>query len=158
MQFEILAKLERDLADLAHELRHVIPQELAKAAAYGDLSENAEYDAAKERKVIVESRIANLQKRISEIKSINVGAIPTDRIGLGSTVVLEDQDTGDEVIYHFVFPEEVEPDHGKISLASPIGKGLVGRQEGDEVKITTPRGTRSFEIVTLTTIHDKRDN
>ncbi|MBI4666945.1 MAG: transcription elongation factor GreA [Nitrospinae bacterium] len=155
MQFEIIRKLEEELGKLSHELIHVIPKELKKAADYGDLSENAEYDAAKQRKLFVESRIGHLQKRISEILAINMSAIPQGRIGLGSVVKLTDTNTGEEVVYTFVFPEEVDPEKGKISLASPIGKALVGRREGDEVVVAMPKGQRKLEVIELTTIHDK---
>lgn len=154
MKFEIVKKLETELEKLSKELRIELPKELQKAAAYGDLSENAEYDAAKQRKQFVESRIAQLQKRISEITSINLKSIPEDRVGLGSRLVLSDLDSGDEVIYTFVFPEEVDPEKGKISLASPIGKSLVGKEEGDEVLVITPKGRRNFEIMDLKTLHD----
>ncbi|MBF0170335.1 MAG: transcription elongation factor GreA [Nitrospinae bacterium] len=157
MQAPLIRKLEAELEELNHELRITLPAELKRAADYGDLSENAEYDAAKERKRMVESRISILQKRISEILSININAIPTDRVGLGSTVTLEDLDSGDEVIYHFVFSEEVDPEKGKISLASPIGKGMVGRSVGDEITVTTPKGVRKFEVVELVTYHDKKE-
>lgn len=155
MQFEIVKKLEVELEKLSHELRFDIPKELKRAADYGDLSENAEYDAAKQRKQFVESRIGQLQKRISEILSINMTAIPTDRVGLGSRVKLEDLNTGEEVAFTFVFPEEVDPEKGKISLASPIGKALVGRREGDETHVTTPKGAMKYEIMELKTIHEK---
>jgi len=154
MKFEIVKKLEEELEKLNRELRIELPKELQKAAAYGDLSENAEYDAAKQRKQFVESRISQLQKRISEILSINVKAIPKDKVGLGSRLVLSDLSSGEEVVYTFVFPEEVDPDNGKISLASPIGKSLIGKEEGDEALVVTPKGTRKFEIVNLKTIHD----
>jgi transcription elongation factor GreA len=156
MHTELVRKLEGELEKLNHELRVELPAELKRCADYGDLSENAEYDAAKERKRFVESRIGHLQKRIGEILAININAIPTDRIGLGSTVALEDVDTGEEVTYDFVFPEEVNPEIGKISLASPVGKALVGRSEGDEVKVTAPKGERRFEVIGVTTIHEKR--
>ena len=154
MRFEIVKKLEEDLEKLNRELRIDLPKELQKAAAYGDLSENAEYDAAKQRKMFVESRIGQLQKRISEITSINLRSIPQDKVGLGSRLILSDLDSDEEVIYTFVFPEEVDPENGKISLASPIGKSLVGKEEGDEVTVITPKGRRKFEIIELKTIHD----
>ncbi|MDH5510063.1 MAG: transcription elongation factor GreA [Nitrospinota bacterium] len=154
MKFEIVKKLEGELEKLNRELRVDLPKELQKAAAYGDLSENAEYDAAKQRKQFVESRIGQLQKRISEITSINMNAIPKDRVGLGSRLLLSDLDSGNEIVYTFVFPEEVDPEKGKISLASPIGKSLVGKEEGDEVTVITPKGRRNFEIIELKTYHD----
>ncbi len=156
MKLEIIRKLETELEKLNHELRVELPRELKRAADYGDLSENAEYDAAKQRKVFVESRIGHLQKRISEILSINLNSIPTDRVGLGSIVKLSDTITGDEVTYTFVFPEEVDPENGRISLASPIGKAMVGRKDGDEVVVSTPNGQQKrFEIIDLVTMHDK---
>ena len=157
MIFKIVQKLETELLKLDHELKIDLPAELKRAADHGDLSENAEYDAAKERKRFVESRISLLTKRISEIKSVNLNAIPHDRVGLGSTVTLEDLDSGNEVVYNFVFPEEVDPEKFKISLASPIGKSLVGREEGDEVRVVTPKkGAIGFEIIKIETIHDKK--
>ncbi len=155
MQTELVQRLEKELMKLDHELKVDLPRELNIAAAHGDLSENAEYDAAKERKRLVESRVSTLQKRIGEIKSVNMNAIPKDRVGLGSTVTIENVDTEEEVTYHFVFPEDVDPDMGRISLASPIGKALVGREEGDEVKIVTPKSSGDFEIISIKTYHDK---
>lgn len=155
MRFDIVKKLEEELDKLNKELRVELPKELKRAADYGDLSENAEYDAAKARKQFVESRIGQLQKRISEILSINTSAIPKDRVGLGSQVTLEDLDTDERVEYTFVFPEEVNPEYGKISLASPIGKSLVGKSAGDEVVVVTPRGRKEYEIIDLKTIHDQ---
>ncbi len=154
MRFEIVKKLEDELELLNRELLVEIPKELKKAADYGDLSENAEYDAAKQRKQFVESRMGQLQKRISEILSVNIKAIPKDRVGLGSKVKLENVDSGEIVEYTFVFPEEVDPEIGKISLASPVGKSLVGKREDDEVVIVTPSGRREYCIEQLVTIHD----
>jgi transcription elongation factor GreA len=155
MNFDIVKKLEAELEKLNHELRVELPKELKRAADYGDLSENAEYDAAKERKSFVELRIGQLQKRISEILSINVKSIPLDRVGLGSKVTLEDINTGEIVKFTFVFPEEVNPEVGKISLASPIGKSLVGKMESDEVTVVTPKDRREYYIEELLTIHDQ---
>jgi transcription elongation factor GreA len=157
MKFEIVKKLEEDLEKLNRELRIELPKELQKAAAYGDLSENAEYDAAKQRKQFVEVRIGHLQKRISEILSINLNAIPKDKVGLGSRLVLSDLSSGEEVTYTFVFPEEVDPEKGKISLASPVGKSLIGKEEGDEALVITPKGNRKYEIIQLRTIHDLKN-
>jgi len=153
---EVLKKLEAELAELDHELKITLPQDLATAAAHGDLSENAEYDAAKERKRMVESRISVVMGRIGDIKGIDINSIPQGRVGLGSTTVLEDVDSGEELTFDFVLPEQVDPDQNKISLASPIGKAVVGRSEGDEVRAVMPKGARTFEIVKLTTYHDKK--
>lgn len=157
MRFEIVDKLEAELAKLDHELKVDLPRDLKKAADHGDLSENAEYDAAKERKRFVESRISHLQKRVSEILAINYNAIPKDRVGLGSKVKVEDMDTDEAVEYTFVFPEEADPDNGKISLATPIGKAMVGKKVGDEVIVVVPNGKREFEIIELSTIHDNEE-
>jgi len=158
MRFEIVKKLEGELELLNRELLVEIPKELKRAADYGDLSENAEYDAAKQRKQFVESRMGQLQQRISEILSVNIKAIPKDRVGLGSKVKLENIDSGETVEYTFVFPEEVDPEAGKISLASPIGKSLVGKKEDDEVVIVTPSSRSEYSIEELVTIHDKADD
>ncbi|VAX17347.1 Transcription elongation factor GreA [hydrothermal vent metagenome] len=155
MYIKIIRKLEDEMNTLDHELRVDLPRELKTAADHGDLSENAEYDAAKERKRFVESRISVLQKRVSEIKSIDINRIPHDRVGLGSFVKLEDLDTDEVVEYTFVLPEESNPDKGKISLATPIGKALVGKKVGDDIEVITPKGKREFEIVELTTVHDQ---
>tara|TARA_B100000959_G_scaffold185050_1_gene193469 strand:- start:37924 stop:38457 length:534 start_codon:yes stop_codon:yes gene_type:complete len=155
MNISIVKKLEKELEKLNHELRVELPKELKRAADFGDLSENAEYDAAKERKSFVELRIGQLQKRVSEISSIDIRSIPVDRIGLGSKVTLEDINTGEVVKFTFVFPEEVNPDLGKISLASPIGKSLVGKQESDEAIVITPKGKREYYIEELSTYHDQ---
>lgn len=157
MQSKIVKKLEKELQELNHELLVDIPRELKRAADYGDLSENAEYDAAKQRKQFVESRMGQLQKRIGEILSVNMKAIPKDRVGLGSKVTLEDLDSGETVKYTFVFPEEVDPDEGKISLASPIGKSLVGKKEDDEIVIVTPAGRHEYSIEKLITFHQRKD-
>ncbi|MFW2331251.1 MAG: GreA/GreB family elongation factor [Nitrospinota bacterium] len=156
MKRAIIEKLEVELEQLDYELKVTLPKELKIAADHGDLSENAEYDAAKERKRFVESRISHLQKRISEILSVNLDAISEDTVGLGSEVELENLDDGQIVKYSFVFPEEVDPERGKISLASPVGKALIGKEEGDEAIITTPREKKHFEIIKLKTIHDLR--
>ncbi|MEE9258022.1 MAG: transcription elongation factor GreA, partial [Nitrospinaceae bacterium] len=127
---------------------------LKAATEMGDLSENAEYEAAKSRQSFLQSRISQLQKRISDITSINIDRIPKDRSGLGSTLLLKDLNTGEKTKYHLVFPEEVSPEEGKISTASPVGRAIIGKQEGDEVTISLPDQTREFEVVQVITIHD----
>lgn len=154
MKFPILEKMQQDLEKLQRELRVDVPRELQKAAAYGDLSENAEYDAAKERKAFLESRIAQLIKRISAISSINIDLLPTDRAGFGSKIHLEDIDSGEEEVYRLVSSEEVDADKGLISIASPLGKALLGKQPGDDVEINLPSGRREYEVTKLLTIHN----
>ena len=153
MRLPILDKLEKKLMDSKKELDVDIPKALKIATAMGDLSENAEYKAAKERQMFLESRISQLQKRIGDITSIDVNRIPNDRSGLGSTLLLKHVDSGEEREYRLVFPEEVDPDTGKLSMASPVGRMLAGKIEGDEVEVPIEGEPQSFEIVQLKTIH-----
>ena len=153
----ILDKLDKDLESSQRELQVDIPKAILTAREHGDLSENAEFKAAKERQMFLESRISLLQKRISNIMSINVNQIPKDRSGLGSTLNLKDMDNGKETQYHLVFPEEVNPDEGKISPSSPVGRAMVGKQEGDEISVSLPDGKMEFEVLEVISIHDKLD-
>ena len=150
----ILDKLDEDLKESQRELQVDIPKAILTAREHGDLSENAEFKAAKERQMFLESRISLLQKRISDVMAINVNQIPKDRSGLGSTLKLRDLDSGKETKFHLVFPEEVNPDEGKISAASPIGRSLVGKQEGDELTISLPDSKIEYEVLKVITIHD----
>ncbi|KMP11653.1 elongation factor GreAB [Candidatus Nitromaritima sp. SCGC AAA799-C22] len=154
MKLPILEKLEKQLVESQKELQVDIPEALKIAREHGDLSENAEYKAAKERQMFLESRISLLQKRISDVTSLNIDRIPKDRSGLGSTLILNDLDTGEEKKYHLVFPEDVDPDAGKISTASPVGRALMGKQEGDEVLISLPDQKKEFEVIQVITIHE----
>jgi transcription elongation factor GreA len=154
MSDEIKQKIQEELRQLENELRTEIPQELKKAVAMGDLSENAEYESARNRQDYVRARIANLRKRLGDISMIDTSRLPRDRVAYGSTVVLYDIDEGGEVTYKLVMSEDAEIAQGKISTTSPIGRGLMGRGEGDEIEIITPAGKRRFEIVKLTTFHD----
>ena len=157
MSEEVKQKIQDELRQLEAELRTEIPQELKKAVAMGDLSENAEYEAARNRQDYVRARIANLRKRLADPSMIDTSRLPTDRIAYGSTVVLYDMDSSDEVTYKLVMAEDSDIAKNKISTTSPIGRGLMGRTEGDEVEIITPSGKRRFEIVKLTTIHDSEN-
>jgi transcription elongation factor GreA len=150
----ILDKLDNDLKESQRELQVDIPKAILTAREHGDLSENAEFKAAKERQMFLEARISLLQKRISDIMAININQIPKDRSGLGSTLKLKDLDSGEETEYQLVFPEEVNPDEGRISAASPVGRSLVGKQEGDEVTIPLPDNRIEYEVLKVTTIHD----
>ncbi|MEN3332882.1 MAG: transcription elongation factor GreA [Blastocatellia bacterium] len=154
MPEEIKRKIQEDLRQLEAELRTEIPQELKKAVAMGDLSENAEYEAARNRQDYVRARIANLRKRLADISMIDVSRLPNDRAAYGSTLVLYDLDSSEEVTYKLVMAEDSDFVQNKISTTSPIGRGLMGKREGDEVDITTPNGKRRFEVVRLTTVHD----
>ena len=156
MPEEIKRKIQDELRQLEAELRTEIPQELKKAVAMGDLSENAEYEAARNRQDYVRARIGNLRKRLADLAMIDVSRLPTDRAAYGSTLVLYDLDSSEEVTYKLVMAEDSDIAQNKISTTSPIGRGLMGKREGDEVDITTPSGKRRFEVVRLTTIHDEQ--
>ena len=158
MRLPILDKLENELQESERELKVDIPKALKTAADHGDLSENAEYKAAKERQMFLESRISQLQKRISEITALNISRIPKDRSGLGSTLELEALDSEETKKFKLVFPEEVSPEDGKISPGSPIGRALLGKQEGDEVILNIAEKKREFEVIRMTTIHDELAN
>ncbi len=153
MKAKILKRFEEEIQTLDRELKHDLPKEIQRAREHGDLRENAEYQAAKERQRLVEARISLLQARVAEIALMNLDQLPQDRIAFGSSVCLRDGDD-ETVTYELVMPEDADPDKGWISTASPIGRAIVGKTEGDEITVTTPKGVREFEIVTVTTIHD----
>ena len=148
-------KLQEELDGLEDELHFKLPKEIQKAREFGDLRENAEYKAAMERQSIVQARIMQVRQRLGEVESIDLSKIPTDRVAYGSRVVLFDLDKEEKVKYKLVTSEESDPENGLISTVSPIGQALMGKQEGDEVKVKTPNGVRNFEISGLTTIHEK---
>ena len=154
MKERILKKFEDEIAQLDRELKTELPREIKRARELGDLRENAEYQAAKERQRLVESRISLLQKRVSEIQLMNLDRIPHGKVGFGSTVTLA-EDNGQTIVYQLVMPEDANVDEGLISTASPIGRALLNKEEGDEVSVKTPTGAeRHFEITKLVTIHD----
>src|SRR5947209_14434537 len=148
-------KLQQELNDLDEELRVHLPREIKRAKEFGDLRENAEYHAALARQQYVQARIQQLRQRLSEISSIDLSKIPRDRAAYGSTLVLYDSERDEEVTYRLVTTEESDPNGGLISTTSPVGRSLMGREEGDEVKVTTPAGTRNVEIKKLTPKHDE---
>ena len=154
MKARILKKFEDEIMQLDKELKTELPKEIQRARELGDLRENAEYQAAKERQRLVEARISMLKKRVSEISLMNLDRIPHDKVGFGSTVHLKDEE-GQTIVYQLVMPEDANPELGMISTASPIGRALVNKEEGDEVNVTTPNGSRRFEIVKLVTLHDE---
>ena len=129
MSDETKQKIQDELRQLESELRNEIPQDLKIAVAMGDLSENAEYTAARNRQDIVRARIGNLRKRLADLSMIDISRLPHDRVGYGSTVALYDVDTGDDVTYKLVMSEDADIAHGKISTSSPVGRGLMGRSE-----------------------------
>jgi transcription elongation factor GreA len=150
-------KIQDELDLLLEEMHFTLPKEIQKAREFGDLRENAEYKAALERQLMVSARIGQLRLRLSELKDIDLSKVPTDSAAYGSKLVLFDLDRDVEVTYELVTSEESDPDKGLISTVSPIGQALMGKEQGDEVKVTTEQGVRKFEIAKLYTIHDKQD-
>ena len=157
MKDRILKRFNDEIAALERELKVELPREIQRAREHGDLRENAEYKAAKERQGIVDSRISMLKKRVSEISLMNLDRLPHDKAAFGSTVHLRDRD-GAVTVYQLVMPEDANAEKGMISTASPIGRALLSKEEGDEVTVTTPNGSKRFEIVKLLTIHDESSN
>ena len=151
---DIKKKLEEEAAALDYELRNELPKEILKARLHGDLSENAEFHAAKERQGFVNARLGQLRRRLAEMAMIDFTKIPHDRVGLGSTVVVLDTKREEEVTYHLVTSEEADAPNGRVSTTSPIGRALLGKEVGDTVKVLSPGGTKELEILKLTTIHD----
>ena len=152
MKERILKRFHDEIAALERELKVDLPKEIQRARELGDLRENAEYKAAKDRQEIINARIAMLKKRVGEIALVNLDRIPHDRAGFGSTVHL--REGGETVVYQLVMPEEADVEKGMISTSSPIGRAILNKEEGDEIKVTTPNGNRRFELIKLTTIHD----
>jgi transcription elongation factor GreA len=155
MKARLLKKFEDEIMQLDKELKTELPQEIKRARELGDLRENAEYHAAKERQRLVEARLSLLKKRVSDIHLMNLDKVPRDKVGFGSTVHLKDPGSGNLTIYQLVMPEDADVEQGLISTASPIGRALLNKEEGDEVTVTTPSGSRRFELVKLVTIHDE---
>lgn len=150
----IRKKLQDEINALEHELVHDLPKEIKKAAALGDLSENAEYHMAKQRQEFVKARVRQLGQRLAQLSMVNMNNIPKDKVGLGSTVKVYDNDKNAEVEYNLVTSEESDVAAGKISTTSPIGRALLNKKVGDTAEVVTPNGKRELEILTLSTIHD----
>ncbi|HVN80218.1 MAG TPA: transcription elongation factor GreA [Terriglobia bacterium] len=157
MTIHLKKKLEDEIRAIEYELKNELPQELKTARALGDLSENAEYQSAKQRQEILNAKLAHLRKRLADIAMINFEKIPKDRVSYGSTVVLRDLQKGAEIKYTLVSVEEADIQRGLISTTSPIGKGLLNKHPGDTVKIAAPSGVKEFEILKLTTIYESED-
>jgi len=154
MKARLIKRFEDEISHLEYELTHDLPKEIQRARELGDLRENAEYSAAKERQRFVEARVSMLRTRVSQIQLMNLERIPHDRAGFGSKLTL--RENGRELVYELVMPEDADPDRGLVSVASPVGRALVGKESGDEVVAPTPGGQRTFEILSLTTIHDEQ--
>jgi transcription elongation factor GreA len=153
MKERLIKKFEDEIAALDRELKLELPKEIKRARELGDLRENAEYAAAKERQRLVEARISMLKKRVAEIALINIDRIPNDRAGFGSTLHVVES-TGEKLVFQLVMPEDADAAKGLISTTSPIGRSFLNKEVGDSVTVKTPGGEREFEIVKLVTIHD----
>jgi transcription elongation factor GreA len=152
---DIKKRLEEQIRELDYELKVTLPKEIQRAREYGDLRENAEYKAAKERQSYLQARIGQLHRRLAALSMVNLDRIPRDKVGLGSTVHVRDTTSGDTIVYEIVTVEEADPTLGRISPSSPIGRSLLNHEEGDTVEATVPSGSKEYEIISLVTIHDQ---
>jgi transcription elongation factor GreA len=158
MELPVMRRLKKELDELRYELKTKLPKELETAREHGDLRENAEYEACKERQGYLNARIGQIEQRIRDLSLYTLNSIPRDAVGYGSQVTLESSDEGTEEKYEIVFPEEVNPTIGLISIGSPLGRALLNKAVGDDVDVTTPKGRRSFHIVELRTFHDREQD
>jgi transcription elongation factor GreA len=149
---EVRKKLEEEMQRIDYELRVVLPKEIQAALGQGDLSENAEYEAAKHRQSTLHARFSQIQKRLADLSRIDVAGVPKDRAGLGSEVTVENLESGEEVRYTLVIPELADGNRSFVSIAAPVGKALMNRRVGDAVRITIPRGTLEFEVRRIVTL------
>ncbi len=154
MELPIIKRLKQELQSLYQELHLRLPKELEEARAHGDLRENAEYEAARARQDLVQARIAQIEKRLSQLSLYDLSSVPKGVVAYGSRVTLEDVEEGDEIEYQIVFPEEVDAAAGQISLHSPLGQALLHKAEGDEIEVVLPQSKRCYQIVKLVTLHD----
>jgi transcription elongation factor GreA len=150
---DLIKKLKGEIEKLENELHIELPRAILTAREHGDLKENAEYHSAKERQGMVHARLGQLYARLRDLSMIDMSKIPHDRVGLGSIVKVLDTKKDEEIKYTLVTSEDVDVSKGMISTSSPIGRGLLGKQVGDEVKIQIPGGVREMEIIELITIH-----
>jgi transcription elongation factor GreA len=155
MTEQIKKKLRDEIEALEHELIHELPKEIKKAAALGDLSENAEYHMAKQRQEFVKARVRQLGRRLADLSMVNMNNIPKDKVGLGSTVKVLDSTKNEEIEYKLVTSEESDGATNKISTTSPIGRALLNKKVGESAIVVTPNGNRELEVLSLSTIHDQ---
>ena len=149
---DVKQKLEEEMQRIEHELRVTLPKEIQAALGQGDLSENAEYESAKNRQSTLQARFAQIQKRLADLSRIDVTGVPKDRAGLGSEVTVENLESGEEILYTLVIPELADGNKSFVSMASPVGKALMNRRVGDTVTITIPRGTLEYEVRRIVTL------
>jgi len=153
-ELPVIKRLRKEAEQINRELTIDLPKELERARAHGDLSENAEWAMAKQRQEFLRARLGNMEARIAELAIVNLDSIPRDTVGLGSKVELEDLDEGGKVEYEIVVPEEVDGSQHRISLSSPLGRGLIGKAQDDDIEVHTPKGKRSYTVIRLITIHE----
>jgi transcription elongation factor GreA len=154
---EIRVKIETEIANLTHELTKDLPVRIKIAMELGDLRENADFKAAKERQGFVEARLNHLTTRMTELSRIDVKVLPYDRVGFGSQVVITDIDMGEDFKFTITAGDFIDLDAGQVSLASPIGRGLLGAKAGEEVTVKLPAGPRRYKIRSLTTLPQQLD-
>jgi transcription elongation factor GreA len=154
---DVKRRLEEQIKTLEYELKVQLPKEILRAREHGDLRENAEFKAAKERQSFLQARIGQLYRRLAALSLMNLDKIPRDKVGLGSSVTLRDTSSHEEVGYEIVTPEESDPAQGRISPSSPIGRSLLNHEPGDVVEVKVPSGTREYEITRLVTIHEQSE-
>ncbi len=147
-------KLSDEIEKLRHELNVTLPNEIRKAVELGDLRENSEYKSALERQAFVRARLGHLATRLSRLTSIDPAQIPTDAVGLGSKVVVEEEGTKSRESYHMIFGDAEEFEDGQVTMSSPIGRALLGKKVGELLLLKLPARTRKLRIVELATIHD----
>lgn len=152
MLSDVKQKLEEEMQRIEHELRVTLPKEIQTALGQGDLSENAEYESAKNRQSTIQARFAQIQKRLADLSRIDVAGVPKDRAGLGSEVTVENLESGEEIRYTLVIPELADGNKSFVSMAAPVGKALMNRRVGDTVTITIPRGTLEYEVRRIVTL------
>lgn len=146
---ELRDKLSKEIEELSFELTVTLPKAIATAVEMGDLRENSEYKAALERQQLVQARLSQLHQRLQQVMQLSANDTPADKVGLGSTVTVKDVKTGEKETYMLVLAEMANVDEGHITLASPLGKALRGRGEGEEVELVLPTMRRKLKIMKL---------
>ena len=152
---DLKKRLQDEIQQLEYELKVTLPKEILKAREHGDLRENAEYKAAKERQSFLQARAAQLHRRLAALNMVNLDRIPRDKVGLGSLVTVAVEESGEETVFEIVVPEDADPTIGRIAPSSPIGKCLLGHEQGDTVEVRVPAGVRTYEIRKLVTMHEQ---
>ena len=153
----MIEELQRKIGDeaetLLHELNVILPREIEKAVALGDLRENSEYSAALERQAFVRARLDYLARRMSQLGEIDVDNVPADRVGFGSKVEVRDVDEDEVEVFTLTFGDDIDFENNEISMESPIGRALLGKRKGDRVSVRLPAGAREFEVLGFETLH-----